>query len=139
MYYKNEPVDNYDYEDQPHEIAAREAEETLYKEYHEETIKSTVDWLRDAAPYIYLFRNKIFIVSISKRNFPPLTLSNLIQDLSFLCCIGVKIIIVFDPKDKNISESQWVDRVKKGPLKIETRGQIRTRGEYWQKCFGYTR
>ena len=24
MYYKNEPVDNYDYEDQPHEIAARE-------------------------------------------------------------------------------------------------------------------
>ena len=33
MYYKNEPVDNYDYEDQPHEIAARESEETLYKEY----------------------------------------------------------------------------------------------------------
>ena len=33
MYYKNEPVDNYGYEDQPHEIAAREAEETLYKEY----------------------------------------------------------------------------------------------------------
>ena len=28
MYYKNEPVDNYDYEDQPHEIAARE--EKLY-------------------------------------------------------------------------------------------------------------
>ena len=33
MYYKNEPVDNYDYEDQPHEIEARKAEETLYKEY----------------------------------------------------------------------------------------------------------
>lgn len=33
MYYKNEPVDNYDYLDQPHEIAAREAEETLYREY----------------------------------------------------------------------------------------------------------
>ena len=33
MYYKNEPVDNYGYEDQPHEIAAREAEEILYKEY----------------------------------------------------------------------------------------------------------
>ena len=59
MYYKNEPVDNYDYEDQPHEIAARKAEETLYKEYHEETIKSTVDWLRNAAPYIYLFRISI--------------------------------------------------------------------------------
>ena len=28
MYYKNEPVDNYDYEDQPHELS-REAEETL--------------------------------------------------------------------------------------------------------------
>ena len=69
------------------------------KEYHEETIKSTVDWLRNAAPYIYLFRNKTFIISISKQNFPPSTLSNLIQDLSFLCCIGVKIVIVFDPKD----------------------------------------
>jgi hypothetical protein len=33
MYYKNEPVENYSYDDQPHEIAAREAEETLYKEY----------------------------------------------------------------------------------------------------------
>ena len=40
MYYKNELVDNYDYEDQPHEIAAREAEETLYKEYHEERLES---------------------------------------------------------------------------------------------------
>ena len=40
MYYKNEPVDNYDYKDQPHEIAARESEETLYKEYHEERLES---------------------------------------------------------------------------------------------------
>ena len=40
MYYKNELVDNYDYEDQPHEIAAREAEETLYKEYHEKRLES---------------------------------------------------------------------------------------------------
>ena len=36
MYYKNEPVESYDYFDQPHEIAAREAEETLYKEYTNE-------------------------------------------------------------------------------------------------------
>ena len=42
MYYKNELVDNYDYEDQPHEIAAREAEETLYKEYHEERLESVL-------------------------------------------------------------------------------------------------
>ena len=40
MYYKNEPVDNYDYEDQPHEIAAREAEETLYKEFNAERKRS---------------------------------------------------------------------------------------------------
>ena len=33
MYYKNESVENYDYLDQPHEIAAREAEEILYNEY----------------------------------------------------------------------------------------------------------
>ena len=33
MYYKNEPVENYSYDDQPHEIAAREAEESLYQEY----------------------------------------------------------------------------------------------------------
>jgi len=33
MYYKNEPVENYSYNDQPHEIAARESEEILYKEY----------------------------------------------------------------------------------------------------------
>ena len=33
MYYKNKPVDNYSYDDQPHEIEARKAEETLYKEY----------------------------------------------------------------------------------------------------------
>ena len=33
MYYKNEPVDNYDYEDQPHEIEARKFEEKLYLEF----------------------------------------------------------------------------------------------------------
>ena len=33
MYFRNEPVDKYDYEDQPHEIAAREAEEFLYERY----------------------------------------------------------------------------------------------------------
>ena len=33
MYYKNEPVDNYDYEDQPHEIEARKSEEKLYLEF----------------------------------------------------------------------------------------------------------
>ena len=33
MYYKNEPVENYSYDDQPHEIAARKAEEDLYLEY----------------------------------------------------------------------------------------------------------
>jgi len=42
MYYKNEPVENYDYLHQPHEIAAREAEETLYKEYHEERLESVL-------------------------------------------------------------------------------------------------
>ena len=31
--YSKEPVENYDYEDQPHEIEAREQEETLYLEY----------------------------------------------------------------------------------------------------------
>jgi hypothetical protein len=31
--YSKEPVENYDYEDQPHEIEAREQEETLYVEY----------------------------------------------------------------------------------------------------------
>ena len=33
MYYKNEPVEKYEYEDQPHEIAARAAEESLYLDY----------------------------------------------------------------------------------------------------------
>ena len=40
MYYKNEPVENYDYLHQPHEIAARKAEEILYKEYYEERLES---------------------------------------------------------------------------------------------------
>jgi hypothetical protein len=30
MCYSHEPVENYDYEDQPHEIEAREEEERLY-------------------------------------------------------------------------------------------------------------
>ena len=33
MYFRDESVDNYDYEDQPHEIAARAAEESLYEQY----------------------------------------------------------------------------------------------------------
>jgi len=33
MYYGKEPVENYEYWYQPHEIEAREQEETLYLEY----------------------------------------------------------------------------------------------------------
>lgn len=33
MYYDKEPVDFYEYWDQPHEIEAREKEESLYHEY----------------------------------------------------------------------------------------------------------
>ena len=34
--YSKEPVENYDYEDRPHEIEAREQEETLYVEYFQD-------------------------------------------------------------------------------------------------------
>ena len=33
-------TENYDYLHQPHEIAARKAEEILYKEYYEERLES---------------------------------------------------------------------------------------------------
>ncbi len=37
MYYGKQKVEDYEYEDQPHEIEAREQEETLYEEYILET------------------------------------------------------------------------------------------------------
>jgi hypothetical protein len=37
MCYCKEPVEKYEYWDQPHEIEAREQEETLYEEYILET------------------------------------------------------------------------------------------------------
>ena len=38
MLYRREPVDNYNYEDQPHEIEARESEEMLYGFYMSELV-----------------------------------------------------------------------------------------------------
>ena len=58
-----------------------------------------VGWFRSAAPYINLFKNKLFVTSVSKKNFSSGNLARLIQDLSFLRAIGVQIILVFDPKD----------------------------------------
>ena len=55
-----------------------------------------VGWFRAAAPYINLFKNKLFVTSISKKNFSSRKLARLIQDLSFLRAIGVQIILVFD-------------------------------------------
>ena len=71
------------------------------REYHEEDSDSTqlVRWFRSAAPYIHLFKNKLFVISVSKKNFSPDNLIRFIQDLSFLRAIGVQIILVFDPKD----------------------------------------
>ena len=40
MYYKNEPVDNYDYKINHTRLLPESAEETLYKEYHEERLES---------------------------------------------------------------------------------------------------
>ena len=70
-------------------------------EYPADLAESTrlVRWYRSAAPYINLFKNKLFVTSVSKKNFSSRNLARLIQDLSFLRAIGVQIILVFDPKD----------------------------------------
>ena len=70
-------------------------------EYRADLSESTrlVGWFRSAAPYINLFKNKLFVISVSKKNFSSGNLARLIQDLSFLRAIGTQIILVFDPKD----------------------------------------
>ena len=59
-------------------------------EFHADLSESTrlVGWFRSAAPYINLFKNKLFVTSVSKKNFSSGNLARLIQDLSFLRAIG---------------------------------------------------
>ena len=75
----------------------KEPQQNQYRGEYDST--SLVRWFRAAAPYIHLFKNKLFVTSISKKNFSTEKFARLIQDLAFLRSIGTQIILVFDPKD----------------------------------------
>ncbi len=53
-----------------------------------------VEWLRSVAPYIYSFRGKIFVVAFPGELVTAGALPGLVQDLSLLHALGIKVVIV---------------------------------------------
>ena len=58
-------------------------------------IPQFVNWLRSVAPYIHLFKDKIFVISFSGQLIIEKKLESLIHDLALLNSMGIQIVIVY--------------------------------------------
>ena len=53
-----------------------------------------VGWLREVAPYIHAFRGKTFVIGIAGELLTAGHMDNLVQDLSLLNAMGMRIVLV---------------------------------------------
>ncbi len=70
-----------------------------------------VQWLREVAPYIHAFRGKTFVVGVAGELFTNGHLNHLVQDLSLLNAMGMRIVLVFGSRPQ-VSEQLKLRRIE---------------------------
>jgi amino-acid N-acetyltransferase len=78
-------------------------------------IPQFVNWLRSVAPYIHLFKDKIFVIAFPGKLIVEKKLEVLIHDLALLNAMGMQIVIVYGSKPQ--TEEQLRLRKYKNNLK----------------------
>lgn len=79
-----------------------------------------VQWLREVAPYIHAFRGKTFVVGVSGELLAQGHLDHLVQDLSLLNAMGMRIVLVFGSRPQ-VSEQlklRSIDDQFSGALRV---------------------
>ena len=81
-----------------------------------------VQWFREIAPYIHIFKGKTFVIAFSGELIQIGALNALVQDLSLLSSLGIHILLVHGllPQVNKLFErgedaprtmqSRWLDR-----------------------------
>ena len=65
-----------------------------------ETHSHDIQWFRHSAPYIHAHRGKTFVLMIPGDCITPLTLGNIIADISLLSSLGIKLVVVHGARDQ---------------------------------------
>lgn len=63
-----------------------------------------VDWLREVAPYIHAFRGKTFVIGVPGEVIAQGLLNHLVQDVSLLSAMGMRIVIVHGSRPQVIEQ-----------------------------------
>lgn len=58
-------------------------------------MKEWVSWFRNASPYINAHRNQVFVLALSGEALANHNLANIINDISLLNSLGIRLAIVF--------------------------------------------
>jgi len=75
--------------------AAAPAEDTLSaQDAPDQAPAQFVRWFREVAPYVHDFRGKTFVVAFGGELVSHGVLNALIQDLSLLCALGIRLVLV---------------------------------------------
>jgi len=72
--------------DEPDTLSAQEATEFSPAQF--------VRWFREVAPYVHAFRGKTFVVAFGGELVQANALNNLVEDLSLLSALGIKLVLV---------------------------------------------
>ena len=89
---------------------------------NKELIKSNqipqfVKWLRSVAPYVHLFKDKVFVIAFSGQLIQEKKLDSIIQDIALLNAMGVKIVVVYGSKpqiDEQLRLREYKSNFKNG-------------------------
>ena len=66
-----------------------------------------VQWLRSVAPYIHAFRGKTFVVAFPGKLIKAGALPVLVQDLSLLHALGIRIVVVHGSRPQVEERDPW--------------------------------
>ena len=62
-----------------------------------------VRWFREVAPYVHAFRGKTFVVAFGGELVQANVLNTLVQDLSLLSALGIKLVLVHGSRPRSTS------------------------------------
>jgi len=80
-----------------------EAETLSAQEATEFSPAQFVRWFREVAPYVHAFRGKTFVVAFGGELVQANALNNLIEDLSLLSALGIKLVLVHGSRPRSTS------------------------------------
>src|SRR5664279_1931070 len=87
---------------------------------HSATARAFVQWIRRAAPYVYAFQGKTFVIAFGGEVVADDTFLGVIHDLNLLHALGIRLVVVHGmrPQIEAILKQQHIPSIYNRGLRV---------------------